>query len=925
MAGARSAAEIPMLRGRRDELALLDGLLEDSRAGGSGVLVLRGEAGIGKTAVLGHAIESASDVRVLRAVGVESEMELAFAALHLLCAPVDDFVDRLPSPQREALEITFGVSAGASPDRFLVAMATLSLFAEAAQERPLLCVIDDAQWLDRASAQVLGFVARRLLAEPVVLLFAARETIDTFAGLPELLSEGLDDADARKLLASVIPGRLDDRVADQLVAEARGNPLALIELPRGLSPAQLAGGFGLPGALSLAGTIEQSFLRRLEALPENTQRLLLVAAAEPLGEPALLWRAAERLGIRGAAREPAESAGLIEIDGRVRFRHPLVRSAVYRAASAQQRRRVHRALAEATDAETDPDRRAWHLAEATAGPDEDVAAELERAAARAEARGGLAAAAAFLQRAAALTPEPGRSAQRALAAAQTNYEAGALDEALALLGTAEAGAAGDLQPAHVHLLRAQIVFASRRGSDAPPMLLKAARELEAVDPHLARATYLDALNAALFAGRLAKGGSALEVSRAARSAPPPPQPPHASDLLLDGLALLITDGPSVGTPVLKRALRAFSDEDIATEEGMRWLWLAGRAAGFIWDYESWDALTARQIQVARNVGALTVLPLALSTRVGVHLFAGELRAAASLVEESEALSRATHSRIVPYNPLALAAFRGREDQVKRLIQTSTKDFMASGDGMGLTMAQWVTAALYNGSGRYEDALGAAEQAAENPHELWFSTFVAVELIEAASRTGEVERAADALEWVSRTARAGGSDWGLGVEARSRALLSDGDAAERLYRDAIERLQRTRPRLDLARAQLLYGEWLRRERRRLDAREHLRTALKMFRRMDMEGFAGRAERELLATGERARKRTVETREELTAQEAQIARLARDGLSNGAIGERLFISQHTVAYHLRKVFTKLDVTSRNQLGRVLPQSSDPAGLA
>jgi hypothetical protein len=392
-----------MLRGRRDERAGLDGLLDDARTGRSGVLVLRGEAGIGKTALLEHASESASDFRLLRAVGVESEMELAFAALHQLCAPVVDLVDRLPAPQRDALEITFGVSAGAAPDRFLVAVATLSLFSEAAQGRPLLCVIDDAQWLDRASAQALGFVARRLLAEPVVLLFGARETTDAFAGLPELLIEGLAEAEARKLLLSVIAGRLDDRVADQLVAEARGNPLALVELPRGLSPAQLAGGFGLPAALSLAATIEQSFLQRLEALPSE----LLVAAAEPLGDPAVLWSAAQRLGITGSAREPAESAGLIEIDDRVRFRHPLVRSAVYRAASAERRRRVHRALADATDAETDPDRRAWHLAEATAGPDEDVASELERAAARAQARGGVAAAAAFLQRAAALTPEPG--------------------------------------------------------------------------------------------------------------------------------------------------------------------------------------------------------------------------------------------------------------------------------------------------------------------------------------------------------------------------------------------------------------------------------------------------------------------------------------------------------------------------------------
>ena len=468
----------------------------------------------------------------------------------------------------------------------------------------------------------------------------------------------------------------------------------------------------------------------------------------------------------------------------------------------------------------------------------------------------------------------------------------------------------------MQLLRGQIAFAARRGSDAPPLLLEAARKLEAVDPPLARATYLDALAAALFAGRLACGASALEVAHAILGAPWTPQPAHAGDLLLRGLALHITDGPSAGTPVLKRALRAFRDGELATEEGMRWVWLAGATAGRIWDYDGWDALTAAQIQVARDVGAVTMLPLALGTRAVALIFAGELREAGSLVAESEALARATHGRINQYAPLVLAGFRGRQDEVQRLIHTSTKDFMASGEGLGLTMAQWATAVLCNGSARYDDALGAAEQAAESPHELWDSTWVAVELVAAASRTGEVERAADAMASLSSSARAGASDWGLGVEARSRALLSDGDGAERLYREAIERLRRTRVRVDLARAQLVYGEWLRRRRRRLDAREHLRTALEMYQRMDMEGFTGRAERELSATGERARKRTVETREELTAQEAQVAGLARDGLSNSAIGERLFISQHTVAYHLRKVFTKLDITSRNQLGRVLP---------
>jgi DNA-binding CsgD family transcriptional regulator len=919
MSGGRSAPGRMVLHGRRNECAVLDRLLAGARAESSGVLVVRGEAGVGKTALLDYTIASGSDLRVLRAVGVESEMELAFAALHQLCMPLLDWLDRLPGPQRDALLVTFGLRAGPVPDRFLVALAVLGLLSEVAEERPLVCVVDDAQWLDRASAQCVAFVARRLLAESVVMLFAARKRSDVFAGLPELVVEGLRGADARSLLVSVIPGRLDEGVADELLAETRGNPLALLELPRGLSAAQLAGGFALPRAMSLSSRIEESFARRLEVLPGETRCLLLAAAAEPLGDPWLLGRAAERLGITGAALEPAQEAGLIEVDGRVRFRHPLVRSAIYRSATAEQRRRAHRALAEATDARVDPDRRAWHLAEAAGGPDEDVAAELERAAGRAQARGGPAAAAAFLRRAAELTPEPRRSATRALAAAQTSYQAGALDEALDLLATAETGAVGEVGRAHAQLVRGQIAFASRRGSDAPPLLLEAARELEAVDPPLARATYLDALAAALFAGRLARGASALEVAEAVRGVPPAPQPAHGRDLLLRGLALLITDGLSAGAPVLKRALRAFRDEDLATEEDIRWLWLAGLSAAFIWDYESYDALTLRQIQVARNLGALTMLPLALGTSAGVRLFAGELWAAASLIEESEVLARATHGRIVPHAPLVLAAFQGREDEVKRLIQTSTKDFMDSGEGMGLTMTEWATAVLCNGLARYEDALGAAERAAGYPHELWHSTWVAVELIEAASRTGKAERAAQALEWLSRTARAGGSEWGLGVEARAHALLSHGDAAESLYTEAIERLGRTRLRIDLARAHLLYGEWLRRGRRRRDARHQLRAALEMFTSMGTDGFAGRAERELLATGERASKRNVESRDDLTVQERQIARLARDGLSNAEIGSRLFISQHTVAYHLRKVFSKLDITSRNQLDRVLPATA------
>jgi DNA-binding CsgD family transcriptional regulator len=680
----------------------------------------------------------------------------------------------------------------------------------------------------------------------------------------------------------------------------------------------------LPGALSLSSKIEQSFLKRLEALPAETQRLLSVAAAEPLGDPALLGRAAERLGIRSAALKPAASAGLIEIDSRVRFRHPLVRSAIYRSATPEQRRQGHRALAEATDARVDPDRRAWHLAEAVDGPDEEVATELERAAGRAQARGGLAAAAAFLERASELSIEHVARARRALAAAQTKFEAGALEDAVALLAIAETGSLDELERARVRLLRGQIAFAESRGNDASPLLLSAARELEALDPSLARATYLDALTAALFAGRLAAGGSAIEVSKAARDARSSPKSAHLSDLLMTGLALQITDGPSVGVPALKRAVGAFREEELATEEVMRWLWLAGRAAGFIWDYDGWETLSARQLQAARDAGALAVLPLTLSTRAGVYLFAGELAPAASLVEESGMLSEATATRIVPYAALALAAFRGDEDGFKRLLRASEADFSSRGEGMGLTQAQWATALLNNGLARYEQALAAAGQALQDPRELWFSTWAAVELIEAASRTGKADRATAPLEWLTSNTLASGSDWGLGVEARSRALLSHGDPAENLYREAIERLSRTRLRVDLARAHLLYGEWLRRERRRTDAREQLRTAFELFTAMGVEAFAGRTERELLATGERVRARSVDTREELTAQETQIARLACEGLSNVEIGARLFISPHTVAYHLRKVFSKLDITSRNQLGRVLPVDHDLARI-
>jgi DNA-binding CsgD family transcriptional regulator len=924
MARSDSAPRGLVLLGRRDECTVLDRLLGDARAG-TRVLVLRGDAGIGKTALLEYAIRSSSGMRVLRAVGVEAEMELPFAALHQLCAPLLDRLDGLPGPQRDALSTTLGLADGPAPDRFFVGLAVLGLLSEAV-EVPLLCVIDDAQWLDRASAQALAFVARRMLAEPVVMLFATRESSDLLAGLPELVVRELEDADARTLLASVIPGRLDERIEDQLLAEIRGNPLALLELPRGLGTTQLAGGFGWPAALSLSlsGRIEESFQRRLEALPDDTQRLLLVAAAEPTGDPVLLWRAAERLGITRPVLEPAESAGLIEVDGRVRFHHPLVRSAIYRSATAEQRRRVHGALAEVTDARVDPDRRAWHLAEAADGPDEGVAAELQQAAGRAQARGGLAAAAAFLERAATLTREPQRHTERALAAAQTQFEAGALDDALALLGTAEAGAVDDAQRARMHLLRAQIVFAAKRGGEAPQLLLRAARELEAVAPRLARATYLEALSATMFAGRLAHGGGAVEISEAALAGPPPPAVPSPSDLLLQGLAVQFAAGYAAGAPILKEALRAFRQEAVLPPQEARWLWFASWVALHLWDDEAWTVLSTRHLELVREAGALAALPFVLANRSSVYAYAGELAAAASVEEELRAATEATGIAPVPYGALSIAAVRGREAELSELIQTSVSEAEARGEGLALTVTEMLCGTLYVGLGRYDAAL-AAVRAAERYHEMGPAIWMLTELIEAAARSGETRLACRALELLEETTQASGTDWALGIEARCRALLSDGDAAERLYREAIDRLSGARLRLELARAHLLYGEWLRRERRRVDAREQLRTALEMFTGFGTEAFAARAERELLATGERVRARTVETRDELTAQEAQVARLARDGMSNVEIGARLFISQHTVAYHLRKVFSKLDITSRSQLSRVLPDNGPAARIA
>ncbi|MEO3813223.1 AAA family ATPase [Sphaerisporangium sp. B11E5] len=913
----RPGAAATLLDRRRAECDTLDRLVTAVLAGESRSLVLRGDPGVGKSVLLEYLAERAAGCRVVRAAGVRSEMELPYAAVHQLCAPMLERLDRLPEPQRGALATVFGLRAEPPPDRFLVGLAVLSLLADAAGEQPLVCVIDDAQWLDAASAQVLAFVARRLFAGPMACVFAARGTdAHDLSGLPELVIGGLRDEDAQALLRSVVPGPLDPQVRDRIVAEAHGNPLALLELSHEMTPAELAGGFGLPAVQGPPGWIEDSFLRRLEPLPPDTRRLLLVAAAEPLGDPVLVWRAAARLGVGTAAAAPAAAAGLCEFGAGVRFRHPLVRSAVYRAAAAEERRRAHHALAEATDPRTDRDRRAWHHAHAVAGADEEAAAELEHTAVRAQARGGLAAAAAFLRRATELTSEPARRAERALAAARAKQEAGAPDAASGLLGVALAGPLDERQRARAVFLRAGIAFTADRGNTASPLLLDAARRLWPVDPALARDAYLEALSAAMSAGRLAvRGGGLLDAAAAARAAPPGAG--RAQDLLLDGLVQLFTGGPGAAAPALRRAVAACLGHGVPTEEEVRWLSPAFAAAVALWDGDACRTLADRHVGRARDTGALAEMPVALGSRAMMHLFEGETAEAAALSAEVQAITAATGLRITNYGALALAAWRGREAEAEELTHTSSNDAAARGEGAGATVIDWAKAVLYTGLGRYGRACAAARRAAAGPPAPGAaSQWAPAELAEAAARSGDRVLACRAVEQLAETTRVSPTDWALGIEARSRALVSEQATAETLYREAIERLGRTRLRPDLARAHLVYGEWLRRERRKTEARKQLRAAHQLFTTMGMAAFGERAARELRSTGETAQRRGVPaTGGDLTPREGQIVRLATKGLTNSEIGSRLFVSPRTVEYHLRKVFAKLDITSRSQLDHVL----------
>ncbi|MEY9928866.1 DNA-binding CsgD family transcriptional regulator [Catenulispora sp. GP43] len=921
------------LLGRDRELETLDRLLRDVRDGHSRVLVLRGEAGIGKSALLEHAAAQAAgaaragqsrQVQVVRTAGVEAESDFAYSALQQLCAPLLAHLDRLPPVQQEALRVAFGLSSGNPPEMMLVGMATLGLFAEAAAASPLVCLVDDAQWLDLMSRLVLAFVGRRLDAEAVALIFAERLAdgeadgpagLAGLAGLPSLAVTGLTDADARTLLQEALPGQVDARVRDRIVAESGGNPLALLELPRSRTAAELAFGFGGHGGhgphgsgpgiagAGVATRVEDGFRRRVEALPPQTRTLLLVAAVEPVGDAPLLWRALDLLDVGPDAAAPAEAADLITMGAPVRFRHPLVRSAVWRGADAVALRAAHRALAEATDADRDPDRRAWHRAHGSVEPDEDVAAALERSADRALARGGRAAAGSFLERAAALTPDAQGRARRALAAAQAYLDSGLLTRVPDLVTAAELGRLDPLQGATAARLRAMATHMVNPGHGAVGPLLDAAAGLRDLDPAAARLTSLVALGAALSAGRNDQDG----LRRAAEVVRDLPTGQDAAGQLARGLLTWAVDGPVAAVAPLEQALRSFADS-----QGLPLLWYAASVAMELGDLRALQDITERAVRSARETGARSTLPWALAHRAAAVGYAGSFSEAEDLLAEAAAAQQAVGMPTERAARAVVAAHRGRKQAALELADSMDRNGEQQGLGRQIGLAAYARAILYNGSGDYPLALQAATRGLEYPDfAIHYCTLS--ELVEAATRAGEPATAAHACERLSDWTRAD-TPWALGACALASALTAEQKLAEDRYREAIDHFTRGGLGTFTARARLLFGEWLRRQNRRSQARDELRAAHEASITIGMEAFAERARRELLATGETVRKRTVGA-PVLTPQEAQIARLAAAGQSNAEIGAELFLSPRTVEWHLRNVFAKAGISSRRELGGAL----------
>jgi DNA-binding CsgD family transcriptional regulator len=904
---------VPRLLGRDAEFDQVTALLDAAIRGVGGALVVTGEPGIGKTALLRAVAEARrpGTVRFLRAAGSQFEAELAYATLHQLLSPLLPRLTELESPYRKALSVALGLGEGPPPDRYRVGVALLAWLTIVGDARPVACIVDDAQWMDHASAQALGFVARRLETGHVGLLLAARDTVAVpeLAELEELALTGVDEHAARALLTAEIRAPLDPRVRAQIVAEARGNPLALRELPRVVGPA----GLGVDVQMPLTGLIERGFQARFDRLSAAARTLLVVASAEPLGDPALLSAASASLRLDGDATALAAQSGLIEVSVRVRFSHPLARSAVYRAASPDMRRRAHRALAAVTDVALEPDRRAWHLALATVGTDAEVAVELERAAWRAAARGGVAAAAAFLERAVALSPVGEDRASRALVAADAAYLAAMPGSAADLLEVAEVGPLDGVQQARAKVLRARLAIHEGRGRDAVSMLLEAATALDPVDRDAATDTFLEAFGFALFAGRTAEQPYLKQVAAAVDHRPGAtgPAPARPIELLLEASTRQIEFGQVNAHETMHAAVDAFSSPAADDERHMAWRWLTCSVATDLWNERAWRLLATEQAEHARSNGALAALPTALHYLSLAHLHAGDFAGAQTLIDEAAAVQTAGGRAGLSCADLARRAWSGDREHTEQLIAESRAIAVRRGEGRTLTAIDLAEALLNNGLGRYEIALQAAQRAADLD-EPGFLAFIAPEHIEAAVRSGKIELArASARRLVERTSKID-SAWARGIVSRCRALVAEDEHAEEFFEHALAELDRAAGDLNLARTRLLYGEWLRRAGRRRAARDQLRAAFEQLTKIGAAGFAQRAARELAATGERARSRGLDPSDGLTIQEKAVARLVAAGATSKEAAAELVLSPRTIDAHLRSIFRKLGISSRRQLG-------------
>jgi DNA-binding CsgD family transcriptional regulator len=896
------------------------------------VLVLRGPAGIGKTSLLDAAVANATDFASSCVAGVESEIALGFAAVHQLLLPFLDRVGDLPEPQRHALESVFGLADHGPPDPLLVFLAVLTLLDSAATDQPLLLVIDDAHWLDDESARVLAFVARRLHADPIVMLVALREpetrATNPFDVLPQLEIPGLADAGSRALLEDAAGGRIDPDVADRLFAATQGNPLALSEFVAGLDPQQLEGNAPLPEPLPVRRMLQDQYASRTRELPSAARSLLLLASAERFGDPALLHRAANALGVswhEGVAS--IEAAGLATFTPAASFRHPLVRSAVYHSATPSECRRVHQALADALVGDEDVDRRNWHLSAAAAAPDEDIAATLECSAARVFQRGGTQAAAEFFMRAADLTPDPARKIDRLLAAVRMRSAEGGGTRAQALLDGVMARVRDGRQRAEAEWTQGLIWLGAGRARDALRVLARAVSSIEHYDDGMPLHALITAENAVLYGESLSERSLAHTISRTALHLLSQASTLQPAEDLVRGIAIRLTDGHVAAAPVIRAALvglreRAENDDGArlmpdAHEHGAMLHLLAVNAACAVLDDVALDLATRSWVEFGRRTRTLTTLPIALDLRSVCDVFAGRFRAAESAILEADDILSFTGARALigesGVGRLFLEAYRGDEPAARAIAQRRSEDARERGNGVDLDQSHLALAVLGVGMGRYAEALDHCREI-EAHDSVAISMLGFPLLIEAAERCDDLATANAAHDRFSECAAASATEWALGLVASTRALLAADEAAEAHYAEALERLAATSAAVDLARVQLLYGEWLRRARRRRDARVPLRTALDFFQRIGAGAFAERTRRELAATGEHSRPRSDATRDMLTAQEAQIAHLVAEGMTNPQIAAQIYISKSTVEYHLRKIYRKLGVTTRTQLARL-----------